>query len=154
MSLFAWASLWLEPQAPRVPGVNGGKPLLLAKIALHSISVAVLLFFVSPPLEAISLQRLGTCNESLVNVPHIGKHWKMFLTLENIGKCPSHWKTLENVPDIGKHWKMSQTLENIGKCPRHWKTLEICLALQDIGMRKRSSLMPIDRACLTTIVLC
>ena len=91
MSLFAWAWLWLEPQAPRVPGVNGGKPLLLAKMALHSISVAVLLFFVSPALEAISLQRLGTCNgdnvkcESLVNVPDIGKHWKMSQTLENIG---------------------------------------------------------------------
>ena len=61
--LLVWDWLWLEPQAPRVLGVKGGKPHRLANKARHSSSVAVLLL-----LEDISLHELCTCNGNTLAV--------------------------------------------------------------------------------------
>ena len=84
LGLLAWARLWLEPHAPKVPGENVGRPLRLANIARHSssVAVAVLSVLVSRFGEGKSLEKLATCNigqivkhiegrNSLVNVPGI-----------------------------------------------------------------------------------
>ena len=89
LGLLVWARVWLEPQAPKVPGENVGRPLRLANIARHSssVAVAVLSVLVSRFWEGKSLEKLATCNigqivkhiegrNSLVNVPGIAD-WGM-----------------------------------------------------------------------------